>query len=499
MGGGFVALTAVDEAGHEGPISGAVPFTLVRPPMHEAPSAPHACGGSDGEPGYAAPADRRGLATVCVAWDPPAGAATQGALRYEVARALDRTIVAEDRKGWQVGRAGAGEIAAPPAARYSGHLESDGEVAANAAIKARVTGLPAGTAERAAELKGGVLIQDGRRWVVMAAAVASDSEDLELALRAPEAAETPAADLCEIEAPPDYGPALASDALLRDMGGRTANEGAFGLVTGVPVEATTFRDEIVGRGRSRFFYRVRAVDAAGNRSPWSSVSPPFHQVDPSAPKAPRILSVLPGDRTATLEWEHDPTGDEIAYEIHRATDAEELENLRGRQPQHLIVPSADRPGPVYLLSDEGLAGIARSERYHFRVVARKTVQRGSGAPLEIRAASSLASVWVFDTRPPTAPDLQPTRQRVGDVDTVTLEWTSADWARFAVKRRDAGAGSFRILAMELEPVSDPAGSGWRYHFTDEGVDATQPSVYRIVLTNRFSRKTESGSFRVPPS
>jgi hypothetical protein len=154
---------------------------------------------------------------------------------------------------------------------------------------------------------------------------------------------------CLIEAPPDYSRILTEDEPLRKLAEKPGNEEAFGLVTGVPLKEEQargmcgqqagnggsrqaqnqpfcFRDEIPGIGSNRFFYRVRAVDAAENRSSWSEVSVPFYQVDTTPPKLPVQLGGIPGHETAELVWLPSNETGIVGYQIYR-TESDELSNF----------------------------------------------------------------------------------------------------------------------------------------------------------------------------
>ena len=90
---------------------------------------------------------------------------------------------------------------------------------------------------------------------------------------------------CVLTVPPDYTFVNRNDGHLRRLAAKPSNEDAFGIVTGTPISATHFTDEVPGIGRNRFFYRVRAVDPAENHSDWSAVSVPFRLVDTTRPRA----------------------------------------------------------------------------------------------------------------------------------------------------------------------------------------------------------------------
>jgi hypothetical protein len=161
------------------------------------------------------------------------------------------------------------------------------------------------SASVAAAINGGCLVQGDHRFQVTRARA---EDDLVLLLR-PVGNAQPMAAACTIEPPPDYSAVVGNVDKLRLLADKEHNEDAFGLATGVPIEATRFRDEIAGVGRNAFFYRARAVDPANNRSAWSPTSVPFWQVDTTPPAVPAAFKVTATDRAARLSWSRvdDPT------------------------------------------------------------------------------------------------------------------------------------------------------------------------------------------------
>ena len=102
---GYIAITAVDVRSNEGPLSAPAQFTLIRPKPNS-PPRPYPCGlAQDAPAGHASPPDRSGFATTCLTWDMDDFNTTE-VLRYEVARALDSSILAVHLREWQKGTAG---------------------------------------------------------------------------------------------------------------------------------------------------------------------------------------------------------------------------------------------------------------------------------------------------------------------------------------------------------------------------------------------------------
>jgi len=377
---GYLAVGATDVRGLRSRLSAPVPIAIVRPPPAP-PPPPFPCGAPSAPEGFATLPDRQGRATLCVGWTPPPSVAT---LRFEVARALDQTIVAADLRGWLTGRSAPGLPPLPVrvtsiVARSDGTLEVRADQVGTAGIPdvalaggllwqgnagfpltgaiARISEAtvsfvvaaagappvagaadlypvpvpprPALTAEvldqsfdaerglhrvtvggaggaslaSAPPLGGGCLVQGAQRFQITFAGMGMHPELL--VRRVAGAGDPITGDACALEPPPDYAAVAGRPDKIRLLADKPGNEDAFGLATGVPVlpvSATEFRDEIAGLGTAPFFYRVRAVDPAENRSAWSGTSVPFWPVDTTSPPAPGPPSVTAGDRTATLVW-----------------------------------------------------------------------------------------------------------------------------------------------------------------------------------------------------
>jgi hypothetical protein len=220
-----------------------------------------------------------------------------------------------------------------------------------------------------------------------------------------------------IEKLPDYDAAVRDGVVdLRQLA--KDNPDAFSLVTGVPIpnatepgtgvllRETRFRDEIPGIGRNRFFYRVRSVDAAENRSDWSDVSVPFYQVDTTTPEAPSTIRATSGIRSAALRWSVNSSVH--LYAIHRASSRAELVSIIGREPLAVVEATVDEEAPLEVaFRDEPLEPLGRGNAYFYRVVAMRSVRTGpndtdrvvvSSAPSEIVRATPV------DPDPPESPD-----------------------------------------------------------------------------------------------
>ena len=117
---GYVAVTAADERGNESPISTPAYFAVFKPRPSGAPARPYPCvTGPSADDGYTTPPDRLGRATICLQWDVGDVSPATG-LRYEVARALDNSIVATHMRNWHLGKPEADVLAPMAGERVDG-------------------------------------------------------------------------------------------------------------------------------------------------------------------------------------------------------------------------------------------------------------------------------------------------------------------------------------------------------------------------------------------
>lgn len=378
----YLAVTTNDVRANEGPLSSPAQVLAVKPPPAGAPSRPYPCGqDATAVAGYATPPDRQGRATLCLAWDAGKLVSTEG-LRYEVARALDNTILATHRRNWLLGGPPL-KVVPSVSVTLSGEPFDETRGLYRVVLTADLGG-----AEPAA-FRGGRLAQNGGFFQITTIA-AGDAGTVQLMLRpmaknvptngtaAIKGLPVPTNGDAAIERPPDYDAAVRDGVVdLRQLA--KDNPDAFGLVTGVsipnatepgtdlPLKETSFRDEIPGIGRNRFFYRVRAVDAAENRSDWSDVSVPFYQVDTTPPDAPREFQVFSGDRSATLMWLPSQDSQVTGYRVYRTEESESNFNalssnvyaeikLSDLQPRRLIAigGSLTLPKPLEFTVASGL-------------------------------------------------------------------------------------------------------------------------------------------------
>ena len=473
----FFAVSAEDDRANEGTLSLPVLVVAVRPAPQGAPGAPYACAGTaaDAE-GFATLPDARGNATLCLKWEVGTLAPADG-LTWEVARALDTTIVAVHRREWSAGR-----VDAAPAATGAVTAGTLFQIAAGPPGLFRARLQTTGAAPAVETLKGARFKQGARCWSVTSAA-AVDATTLELLVRpdAPGGA-APAAGSVNVERLPDYAALLASDASLRSLASSLPD--AFAVVTGATVAAREYPDEMPGTGRNRFFYRVRAVDSAHQRSAWSPVSAPMRLIDSTAPDSPLVFQAMGGDRRATLRWYRDADSRVARYRVHRARSAADLTAPFGLTVFAEVPAGA---GAEVVWVDEPLEGTLGAERYFYRVTAVKQVRRGidTGDVLEIASLpSEAAAVSIVDTSlpPPAIWVGAAWEEAPGVPPAVRLEWQSIG-VTFIVERNDRRGPLWQRVEL---PVTAAAGGRVA---RDTAVDPTHAYGYRVTVVNRFGRQS----------
>ncbi len=133
---------------------------------------------------------------------------------------------------------------------------------------------------------------------------------------------------CIVDVLPNFDKLSKMDSFLKILANHKFENDLYSIISKVPItiegNVTTFIDEIPGIGSNRFFYKVRLVDVADNRSKWSPCSMPVYQLDTTAPEAVKNLEVSNlKNASRLLNWDvsdekglygYNIAGDEIAKE-----------------------------------------------------------------------------------------------------------------------------------------------------------------------------------------
>lgn len=323
---------------------------VVRPPPAVAMSAPYPeAGGTSASRGQLSTADVHSDATALVAWAPPDVGTLVPFVRYEVGRALETTIVAADRDRWMrggnLGEAVALGVVEGPSVSLT--VRSDYAVHPNGTVSVIVEAptpdqrrtlatITSGRVRitvdgndvdhrfaKSAPVHGGP--HDGRHQVLF-----RPTGDAIRSALGPD----PTGRTLTLDGSPDYSAVVADDDLLRQLadlagnGLEDNNERAFGLVTGVPTAALRLVDRLPGLGRSRFFYKVRAVFPGETRSAWSPASVAFHQVDATAAEPPENPLVSTDGRLVSFRLPDDPLVAGVGIRAHPGGDTDSERQAR---------------------------------------------------------------------------------------------------------------------------------------------------------------------------
>lgn len=283
-----------------------------------------------------------------------------------------------------------------------------------------------------------------------------------------------------------FYPAL-SDTAMQALADRDGNEAAFVRLNAEPVRVAGYDDTLDGRAPSRFFYRTRAVDVAGNQSPLSGSSLPVYVPVKLPPARPALLEAVGGNGSITLRWVENADADLDGYHLYRATSAADAEDIRTMTLHQRIARSpsatlrAGEVAPSLVHDDTGLEIAGRLQvtdepvpagtPHHYRLVALNA----SGVRSEPSAALSGQAYRL----PPAPPTLD---QPVWDANrtAVALSWSSPDAdLECRVERR--------VLGRQMwQPVDQWLARGL-YAYTDRSVDGARRYEYRVRVRDAYGQ------------
>ncbi len=219
---------------------------------------------------------------------------------------------------------------------------------------------------------------------------------------------------------------------------RTGSSGSYGSWTAIP--SATTRHTVTGlTNGTKYFFKVRAVNSAGNGAASTAVSATPNTV----PAAPTVTATA-GDARVTLSWA-DPGDASITRWEYR-----QKEGTAGTWSDWTTISGADATTTAHTVT-----GLTNRTTYFFEV--RAVNSEGDGAP----------SVMVRST-PATTPAAPVVTVTGGDAQ-ITLTWTDPN---------DAS-----ITSWEYRQKEGTAGT-WSDWTTISGADATTTSHMVTGLTNR---------------
>lgn len=229
----------------------------------------------------------------------------------------------------------------------------------------------------------------------------------------------------------------------------------------LPVDAPMWVDSAVVGG-TQYFYRVIAIDRAGNRSQPSNALSAVPQ-DHTPPAPPTGLTATAAHRRLRISWRPSPSSDVRGYYIYRGLSADRLVRLTGQ------------PVPADTFEDRGYGeqGLHPGGRY---LVAVSAVDRSYNESSRV-----LIHVRVPDDEPPAAP----TTLHAGNVDGryVQLTWSASpalDVAAYVLSRTAVGDTTTGDTAVVLGRY--PA-SARRLEARDTTVVLDTHYLYRLVAVD----------------
>ncbi|RYE59470.1 MAG: hypothetical protein EOP48_00785 [Sphingobacteriales bacterium] len=280
----------------------------------DTPQTPFPCGHSTATEAYLNPSNSEGRSTFCIEWnDIKDSAGTSKGYRYEVARSLDKTIIAVHKDLWLKGM----DHPAPANSTIAvSGLQRNPANATTGVIEARFINTEA---REWNDYKGGRLKQgtgvNVKGFEIIA--VSKNGNQVNLSLRPMIKGTSPAIGTAAIDILPAYQKIHDDPVLLKGIIDLCPS--AFSIVTGQPLRnANKFLDDVPGMGSSRFFYKVRSVDASEIRSEWSPASVAVWQVKGELPEMLLSFDVEVGDRLARLVWRNVPLHKTFSkFEVYR--------------------------------------------------------------------------------------------------------------------------------------------------------------------------------------
>ncbi len=237
----------------------------------------------------------------------------------------------------------------------------------------------------------------------------------------------------------------------------------------VPATEPTWTDSTVHGGHP-YFFRVIAVDSAGNASEPSNAMSAL-PVDRTPPAPPSGLVVAVERRRLVLSWSPSPSGDVRGYHVYR-----------GDAPNRLVrLTSGPVAAVAFTDSGYGGAGLAPGGHYLVRVSAVDSSENES-AQLEARVA-------VPDDEPPTPPTAFTARNVMARY--VALAWASSSAldVRWYALTRAAGdsapveIGRFGPRDHEARDSAVELGQHYRYALTsiDSAGNRSAPATDSVTI------------------
>ncbi len=240
-----------------------------------------------------------------------------------------------------------------------------------------------------------------------------------------------------------------------------------------------FEDEFPGTGRNRYVYKIRSVDAAGNRGDFSSAFV-VHLHDVMPPSVPKFTKVMGQENQITVQWTANADKGLTGYAVYRTDDASLADDPRNMQ----LVKNGDTAILEYVDTD-----VTARVPYYYGLVAVRQNSEG----VELRSAMSrVATGQAYNLNPPEAPEWESLERSV-DGTSITVKWRASQSLECLLKRRSADSPAYMTVAEWVDISSyDATRATWIYEWTDTAdVDANTEYVYIIKVRDEASNMNTS--------
>jgi hypothetical protein len=330
----YFALRSRDQKDNAGRMSKAMQVTQLRPRPAAPGPMPRFCGTAQGTDQQAPLPDQSNHAMVCLEWD---NAGT--GMRYEIARASGSAIINQHRTLWYLNPTAFNletlfnDLPANPPTQVAFSTLSGLNNAPSGTHRLRLS------TNSLNNLVGGRLVQGNAIYQILQAEAATDnlSTCLVVVRCKTQPITAPSGSTMQLDRDPPYHLIHRDSAKLRRLAdisntpeARTIMEQAFALLHSTSLNTPGYTDRMPASGTDRFFYKVRVVDAAENRGPWSAAGGAALQLDMRAPETPTYLSAFALHREAmfVLPRKVLPAGGDppLRWKLERAQGSSILSN-----------------------------------------------------------------------------------------------------------------------------------------------------------------------------